>query len=88
MSNISSQNEITFRAANEAIDRNRNPRNVLLEFLCECSDSDCKAKIELTQEEYESVRRHPTHFALAAGHERSEYDRIVDEFDRYTLVQK
>jgi hypothetical protein len=88
MSDIRAQNEITFRAANAAIDRNRHPRNVLLEFLCECSDGDCKAMIELTQNEYESVRRHPTHFALAPGHERNEHDRIVDEFDRYTLVQK
>jgi hypothetical protein len=86
---VRAQNEATFRAANQAIDHNREPPpKVLLEFLCECSDSDCMEQIELTEDEYANVRRHPTRFALAGGHERSEDERIVDEFDRYTVVQK
>jgi hypothetical protein len=89
LSDIRAQNEFTFRAANEAIDHNRAPRpNVLLEFLCECSDGDCTETIELTEEEYASLRRHPRRFALRGGHERSEDERIVDEFDRYTIDQK
>ena len=89
MSDIRAQNEVTFKAANQAIDHNRDPTpNALLEFLGECGDSDCTEGIELTEDEYASVRRHPTRFALAGGHERSEDERIVDEFDRYTVVQK
>jgi hypothetical protein len=89
MSDIRAQNEFTRKAANEAIDHNRAPRpDALLEFLCECSDGDCTEKVELTDDEYASLRGHPRRFALAGGHEQSEDERIVDEFDRYTVVQK
>jgi hypothetical protein len=44
--------------------------------------------IELTLGEYTSVRTNDSHFALAGGHEDLDIERVVDEFDRYTIVEK
>jgi actin-related protein len=77
------------RAANEAIQVNRHsPSDELLTFLCECSATDCLIDLELTLLEYTSVRSDNLHFAVASGHETTEIERVVDEFDRYTVVAK
>ena len=85
------KNESTFRAANEQIEgksrelhfgeRERTP------YLCECEEERCTTVIRLTREEYESVRAHPRHFALAVGHE-SPQDRVMERRERFTLVLK
>lgn len=85
------KNESTFRAANEGIEgkaseleldeRQRTP------YLCECEEERCTTVILLTREEYESVRAHPRHFALASGH-ASPQDRVVAERERFTVVEK
>lgn len=84
------RNEYVLRAANEAIQDSRNsPPNQLLVFLCECSAPDCDDELELTLEEYTTVRSHRAHFAVARGHEvEKEIERVLDEFDRYTVVAK
>ena len=40
--------------------------------------------------EYEHVRQSPVHFINARGHEVNAegWARVVDEFDRYTIVEK
>jgi hypothetical protein len=38
--------------------------------------------------QYTSVRSDNLHFAVASGHETTEIERVVDEFDRYTVVAK
>lgn len=81
--------EAILRAANEAIQLSRNsPPNQLLMFLCECSAPGCDVELELTLEEYTTVRSHGARFAVASGHEQEEIERILDEFDRYTVVAK
>ena len=83
------RNEYVLRAANEAIQDSRNsPPNQLLVFLCECSAPGCDVELELTLEEYTAVRSHGARFAVASGHELEEIERILDEFDRYTVVAK
>lgn len=78
-----------FRAANEAIQVNRDsPPDELLVFLCECSDGACKSDIELTLAEYDSLRTHDRRFAVMGGHEELTIERVVDQFDRYTIVEK
>ncbi len=83
------QNESMYRAANESIQTNRHsPADVLLSFLCECSDLNCLVDVELTLGEYTSVRQDDRHFAVATGHEEIAIESVVDEFDRYTVVEK
>jgi hypothetical protein len=62
----------------------------VLPFLCECADVNCTTIIQLTAREYEAVRRNPVRFINARGHEVNAHGwaRVVDEFDRYTIVEK
>ena len=45
---------------------------------------------ELRPGQYEAVRAHPTHFINARGHAANGggWVRVLDEFDRYTVVEK
>ena len=88
------RNDATFRRANEeirdfaaSIDADDSRQ---LPFLCECADLECTAVVRLTAEEYEGIRSHPRTFVNARGHERNAlgWARVVEELDRYTVVEK
>ncbi|MBW3593083.1 MAG: hypothetical protein KY396_05270 [Actinobacteria bacterium] len=81
------RNQTIFRAANEALKRGDADRATLHTFICECGDEACMTSIELTHEEYEGARSEPHLFVLARGHE-SAGDSVIEEFDRFTLVEK
>ena len=57
-------------------------------FACECSFRGCESLIQLTRAEYEFVREHGGYFAIALDHENPELDRLVEEFQRYALIEK
>ena len=59
-----------------------------LDLLCECADPNCDAYIELTQGEYEAVRRNPTRFFVLPDHVFPEVETIVDDRGRYVVVEK
>ena len=80
-------NQTVFRAANEALKRGESGRDTLHAFICECGDEACMTSLQLTHEEYEGVRSEPHLFALAQGHE-GPGDRVLEEFARFTLVEK
>lgn len=83
------RNERILRAANEAIQSSRNSRpNRLQTFLCECSELDCDVDLQLTLEEYMTLRSHKGRFAVARHHEEEDIERVIDAFDRYTVVAK
>jgi hypothetical protein len=81
------ENEVIFRAGNEAIVRNVDEESTMLPLICECGSGACMERIELTRAEYEAVRQRKAHFALAPGHQ-DEDEVVVDEFDRYAIVEK
>jgi hypothetical protein len=81
------RNQAIFRAANDAIERAVAGGEEPFTLLCECSDVDCKDTIELTLAEYQAVRAGSASFALKRAHE-GVGDRVVEEFERYTLVEK
>jgi hypothetical protein len=88
------RNDATFRDANEQInsvaDGMEMRDEMLLPFICECADLSCTEIVQLTGSEYEAVRASPIRFLNARGHERSAHGwaRVVDELDRYTVVEK
>lgn len=88
------RNDATFRKANEEIRAFAASIHVddarQLPFLCECADLECTAIVRLTAEEYEAIRSHPRTFVNVRGHERNAlgWARVVDELDRYTVVEK
>lgn len=79
-------NQTVFRAGNEALKRGDDGAT-LHTFICECGDEECMTSIELTPDEYDGVRSEPHLFALAQGHEGTG-DSVVEEFERFTLVEK
>jgi hypothetical protein len=59
-----------------------------LTILCECASDQCSERITMTEAEYKSLRRIPTHFAVLPGHEIPEVERIVEKNGRYVVVEK
>ena len=84
------KNEILFRAVNERLDdlSEAIPWEKSTDYLCECSDTTCFANIELTKDEYERARSRPTAFMLVPGHERLEIERVIEDNERFLLVEK
>jgi hypothetical protein len=58
------------------------------EFLCECSDPTCTARITLTAVEYEEVRSSPRHFVLAPGHATPAIEHVVEREGDHVVVEK
>jgi hypothetical protein len=77
-----------FREVNERIEELVEDGETTIQILCECSDTDCLATLELRKEDYDHVRTVPTWFAIARGHELPEIERVVGEFDGYAVVEK
>ncbi len=85
------ENQVRFRDFNEWIkasnDRMATDR-VIEEFICECSDGNCRQVIMLTRLEYESVRAHGAQFAIALNHENPELDRVLSQNERFATSEK
>lgn len=85
------QNEDIFRRVNERLKDLGEAFSVVSEraqFICECADPTCTARVEMTLDEYEAVRAHAACFFMLRGHEHGEIERVVRETDRYVVVQK
>src|SRR4051812_41088576 len=54
------------------------PPTRYVEFLCECPDEACLDLVPLTLEDYDAVRRVPSHFLARRGH----YDPLVERVVR------
>ena len=74
------------RAANEAI-VGRSRGSGPLAVICECGSDTCLDAIELTGEEYESVRADGRRFAVAPGHEDAD-DAIQSRAAGFSVVEK
>jgi hypothetical protein len=85
------RNEIVFREVNERlreIGEGFSLVSEFAEFVCECGDSACTERIQLALADYERVRSDPKWFVIVPGHEELEYERIVDQPEGYTIVEK
>lgn len=84
-------NESIFREINESLEKLNQQLSEIIpvgDFVCECADVDCTARIGLTIAEYERLRSVPTHFAVRHGHVFHDAERVVEEFVGYTVVEK
>ena len=57
------------------------------QLICECGNPDCTQRIELTPAEYEHVRAHASRFVVALNHENPETESIVEQNDRFAVVE-
>lgn len=84
-------NQSRFRAINEGVEEVNESFRLALEedeYVCECADNDCMDRIALTPEEYEEVRRVPTHFCIRREHVHPYFETVVQSHDGYVVVEK
>jgi hypothetical protein len=84
------KNETLFRSVNERIEEVAASAagDDEFEFFCECSNAGCNLLLPLTVAQYESVRRNPTHFIVALGHELPEIETVLTRERTYQVVAK
>ena len=86
------RNQSLFREVNEKIESvAEDSSSMFQEFSCECANTECFEMVPLTLEEYEYVRRIPTHFFVKPGHVYRDVERIVEtdgHGDRFEVVEK
>ena len=81
------KNEALFREVNERI-REITSYDGDVEFLCECGDAACAQPIRMRLDEYEALRAEPTHFVIVPRHEASDVERVIEENERFAVVEK
>lgn len=85
------KNEARFREANERVERAAQVEarpNEKVSYVCECGSANCSDFVQLTTEEYESIRQHAARFVLLPGHDIPEVERVVLNGDGYVVVEK
>jgi hypothetical protein len=83
------QTEDVFRRANEHIAGKGRELGwrFPVPFLCECADSHCFARVELTLELYEELRSDPQRYLTAPGHEIPEAI-VIEQTESFALAEK
>jgi hypothetical protein len=84
------RNQALFRDVNERVEKVAEQYTALapLAFICECAISDCGRRVELTREEYESIRSNPTHFFVLPDHVFPEVEAVVEDRGQFVIVEK
>ena len=79
-----------FREVNERIEELSEEFDLVdaMQIMCECGSGGCKERIVLTEDQYEALRRVPTHFAVLPGHEIPEVERVVEHHEGFIVVEK
>jgi hypothetical protein len=81
------QNESLFRRINERVEALSGDFDLTL--VCECADPACVERLPgVRRDEYEEVRAHPDRFFVARGHERGEFEAVVEQRGDYSIVEK
>jgi len=82
-------NESTFRALNEQIEELGETFDAnTTEFVCECADAACTARVPLRLDAYEEIRADLGRFLVVAGHQRTDAEQVVEDHGDYLVVQK
>jgi hypothetical protein len=86
------ENEALFRDLNEEVGIVAHAfsggENRTFDFLCECGDMSCVARVPLTIDAYEDLRRSPLRFFVVPGHEIPDVERVVALHGSYAVIEK
>lgn len=85
------KNEVVFREINERLRELGESFSIVsdtTEFVCECANSNCTARVRMSLVAYEEIRSDPKRFFVIKGHEELEYEKLVGETERYLIVEK
>lgn len=80
-------NEELFRQVNEARAQESGAASSL-SFVCECSDRDCTARIEMTAADFEKIRSSERRYLVRPGHEIPELEHVVEDRGEFEVVEK
>jgi hypothetical protein len=59
-----------------------------LPLVCECADPACIRAVELSIDEYETAHATTMRFVVCKGHAFTEFENVVERYDRYDVVDK
>ena len=87
------RNQALYREVNERVRAINEAFDELLplgEWLCECANTECLERLQLTHEEYENVRAEGNRFAVmpSKAHVFPEVEDVVERHERYWVVEK
>jgi hypothetical protein len=82
-------NESLFRDVNELIKAQQGQQNERTTFVCECVKVSCQLRLNVSLQEYETVRSHPSRFLVYPGHEQPYIEAVVEDVSpRYLVIEK
>lgn len=81
-------NENAFRSVNERLAELADADDASVEVVCECDRLECVQRLAVPRGEYERIRAHGQRFIVATGHERLEFERVVDARGAWLIVEK
>jgi hypothetical protein len=60
------------------------------DWVCECADTSCVDRLEMTADEYEAVRKNPACFVVAPSDEHvlPDVEAVTEQSERYWVVIK
>ena len=85
------RNEDFFREVNERINSKAESHGLdshSYAFFCECSDTGCVERVELTLGEYEHVRAEPSRFVVKKNHVVREIEHVVETVTDHMVIEK
>jgi hypothetical protein len=85
------ENEELFRMANDRLREQVEdavPPERPVPFLCECDDTLCMERVDMTLRDYRHVRASDDTFAVAPGHAAPEGEVVLEERGAFQVVQK
>lgn len=98
------ENEMIFRRANEHVtdgldeldamhieDDNLElirKDDMLLEFMCECSDENCKERLPMKLSLFQKIHEDRKCFVIKIGHQVEEIEEIISNGPGYSVVKK
>lgn len=98
------ENEMIFRRANEKVVNELDELgallikddykelalkdDIILHFICECSDEDCVERIPIKLSVYQKLHKNRKSFILKHGHQVKEIETVIKTEDKYLVVEK
>jgi hypothetical protein len=85
------RNQAMFRAVNEKLRELNQAFSKISEtyaIACECADTSCVRTLDVSMEEYLTVRAHPNRFVVLAAHVIPDVESTVARNDGYAIVEK
>lgn len=87
------KNQVLFRGANERVKELNEAFSLVVplgEWMCECANTDCIERIEMSVAAYEAVRRHEARFFVTPSdrHFWPDVERVIEHNDGYWVVER